>query len=329
MSLAPWQQASLERALAAWRVGRLGHAQLVCGAEGMGKSALAGALAARLLCEAPPEAPACGHCRACALHAAGTHPDCRILTFEEVPKSSPPRLRTELVVEQVRAAGASMQMTAQRGGAQVLIIDPADALNPAAANALLKTLEEPANNRYLLLLSSRPQRLSATIRSRCQRIVLALPTPAAAQDWLCSQGHEAGSASTALALAGGHPALADSWLREGALALREATLRDWVAVGRGQRAALAVAQSWLAEPDKAGLRLRFVADAALELARGSAGMPVPAGLTPPSDTAKLALWFDQLNHLRRQLTAPLKHELALAGLLLEWRRLLEPLETPR
>lgn len=329
MSLTPWQQAPLERALAAWRVGRLGHAQLLCGPEGIGKSALAEALAARLLCEADPLQPACGRCRSCQLRRAGTHPDLQRLSFEEVPKSSPPRLRTELVVEQVRAAGAAMQMTAQRGGAQVLVIDPADALNSAAANALLKTLEEPAERRYLLLLSSRPQRLPATIRSRCQRIELALPAPAQALDWLRSQGHEAGAASAALTLAGGHPGLADAWLREGALALREATLRDWAAVGRGQRAALAVAQSWLAEPAQAGLRLRFVADAALELARGSAGMPMPAGLTAPGDAAKLASWFDQLNHLRRQLSAPLKHELALAGLLLEWRRLLAPPETPR
>ncbi len=81
MSLAPWQQGPLERALAAWRAGRLGHALLLCGPEALGKRAVADALAARLLCEADPGEPACGRCRGCRLREAGTHPDLRILTF--------------------------------------------------------------------------------------------------------------------------------------------------------------------------------------------------------------------------------------------------------
>lgn len=330
MTLAPWQQPVLDRALAAWRAGRLGHAQLLCGPEALGKRVVAEALAARLLCEAPNHEPACGHCRGCKLRLAGTHPDCRIVTFEEVPKSSPPRLRTEIVVEQVRAIGESMQMTAQRGGAQVVLFDPADALNTAAFNALLKTLEEPAERRYLLLLSSRPQRLPATIRSRCQRLELKLPEPALALDWLRAQGHAPESAATALAAAGGHPGWADAWLRDDRLALREATLRDWEAVARGRQAALAVAGRWLAESDTAALRLRFVADAAVALARAAiTGGPAPLGLTVPADPAKLVVWFDRINQLRRQLATPLRHELALAGLLLEWRDLLALKENAR
>ena len=330
MSLAPWQQPVLDRALAAWRAGRLGHAQLLCGPEALGKRTVAEALAARLLCEAPIEQPTCGQCRACVLREAGTHPDRWLLGFEEVPGSSPPRLRSELVVEQVRRLGETLQMTAQRGGAQVVLIDPAEALNNAAANALLKTLEEPAERRYLLLLSSRPQRLPATIRSRCQRIELALPEPALALDWLRAWGHAAGPAATALAVAGGHPALADAWLGEDRLALREATLRDWEAVGQGRQAALAVAGAWLSEPATAALRLHFVADAAAALARAAAtGGPAPAGLTVPADLAKLVVWFDRINQLRRQLAIPLRHPLALAGLLLEWRGLLAPEKNAR
>ncbi|MBS3895600.1 DNA polymerase III subunit delta' [Silanimonas sp.] len=330
MSLAPWQQPLLDRALAAWRAGRLGHAQLLCGPETLGKRAVAEALAARLLCEAPADQPTCGQCRACVLRAAGTHPDRWLLTFEEVPGSSPPRLRSELVVDQVRRLSETLQMTAQRGGAQVVLIDPADALNHAAANALLKTLEEPAERRYLLLLSSRPQRLPATIRSRCQRLELALPEPGVAIDWLRARGHPEGPAASALAVAGGHPALADAWLREDRLSLRAATLRDWEAVGRGRLSALAVAGSWLAEPDTAALRLHFLADAAAALARAAVGGgPAPAGLTVPADLTKLGLWFDRINQLRRQLALPLRHQLALAGLLLEWRGLLAPEENAR
>lgn len=328
-TLPPWAQHRLDAALAAWRAGRLGHAQLVCGPEGLGKRAMVEALAARLLCDAAPEGPTCGTCRGCGLRQAGTHPDLRILTFEEVPKSSPARLRTELVVDQVRALSASMHMTSQRGGSQVVVIDPADALNTAAANALLKTLEEPADNRFLILVSAAPHRLPATIRSRCQRIDIGLPPQTDALAWLLTQGHPNARANEALDAAQGHPGMADRWLREGHLGLRETTLKEWAGVANGSAAPLGIAQRWMAESDLAPLRLRFIADAALALARSAAGQPPVAGLTPPADLDKLGTWFDQLNRFRLQLSAPLKHELALAGLLSEWRGLMASKETRR
>jgi DNA polymerase-3 subunit delta' len=327
MTLAPWQQQRFDAALAAWRAGRLGHAQLLCGAEALGKRAVAEALSARLLCEAPKDEPTCGRCRGCTLREAGTHPDFRLVTFEENPNTG--KMRTELVIDQVRALSGSMQMTSQRGGAQVVLIDPADALNTAAANALLKTLEEPADNRFLLLVSASPQRLPATIRSRCQRIEFAVPERSVALAWLIASGHAEARAREALDAAQGHPGLADGWLRGGHLALRDSTLKEWAGVARGIASPLGVAQRWMAEPPLAPLRLRFVADAAAALARGIAGGPPVAGLTPPADIDKLAAWFDQLNRLRHQLAAPLKHELALAGLLAEWRGLMATTETRR
>ena len=328
MSLASWQQQRLDAALAAWRAGRLGHAQLLCGPEALGKRAVAEALAARLLCEAPIEEPwACGRCRACLLREAGTHPDYRVVGFEENPNTK--KLRTELVVDQIRSLGGAMQMTSQRGGAQVVLVDPADALNTAAANALLKTLEEPADNRFLLLLSAAPERLPATIRSRCQRIEFGLPEGTVAAAWLEAQGHPPARAAEALDAAQGHPGLADAWLREGRLTLRDTTLKEWAGVARGVAAPLAVSQQWMGEPELAGLRLRFVADAVVALARSAAGAPAVAGLTAPADLDKLAVWFDQLNRLRLQLSAPLKHELALAGLLADWRSLMATTEKRR
>ena len=326
-ALAPWQQQRLDVALVAWRAGRLGHAQLLCGPEAIGKRAVADALAARLLCEAPSDSPTCGRCRACALRLAGTHSDFRVLTYEINPNTD--KRRTEIVVEQVRNAIDALQLTAMRGGAQVVLIDPADALNNNAANALLKTLEEPADNRFLLLVSAAPERLPATIRSRCQRIEFGLPERGVALDWLSAQGHAAARAVEALEAAQGHPGLADAWIREGQLALRDSTLKEWAGVARGVAAPLGIAQLWLAEPAQAGLRLRFVADAAVALARGIAGAPPVAGLTAPADVDKLAAWFEQLNRLRLQLHAPLKHELALAGLLAEWRTLMATTETRR
>jgi DNA polymerase-3 subunit delta' len=178
-------------------------------------------------------------------------------------------------------------------------------------------------------VSAAPQRLPATIRSRCQRIEFAVPEREVALAWLASQGHPAPRASEALEAAQGHPGLADAWLRAGHLALRDTTLKEWAGVARGIAAPLGIAQLWMADAAVAPLRLRFVADAAVALARGVAGGPAVAGLTPPADLDKLAVWFDQLNRLRLQLSAPLKHELALAGLLAEWRGLMATTETRR
>lgn len=326
--LSPWQSQHLDSALAAWRAGRLGHAQLLCGPEALGKRAVAEALAARLLCEAEPSLPTCGVCRSCQLRLAGTHPDLRVITLEENEKP-PHKLRTEIVIQQIRMLGEAMHLTSQRGGAQVVVIDPAELMNNAAANALLKTLEEPASNRFLLLVSAAPHRLSATIRSRCQRMEFGLPQQGDALAWLVERGHEPSKALQALEAAQGHPGLADRWLAAGHLVLRDEVLRDLAALGRGTAAPLDVAQAWVGDAPLAPLRLRFAADAALALARSIAGAALPPGLTPPRDVDKLGQWFEQMNRLRAQLAAPLKHELALAGLLGEWRSMQATTETRR
>ena len=98
-----------------------------------------------------------------------------------------------------------MALTPQYGVAQVVIVDPADAINRSAANALLKTLEEPQPGRYLWLISSDPARLPQTIRSRCQRLEFKLPPQHEALAWLQQQGHSEASAREALDAARGHP----------------------------------------------------------------------------------------------------------------------------
>lgn len=233
----------------------------------------------------------------CSLRLAGAHPDHRLVTFEENPNTE---LRTRLVIDQVRGLSGSMQMTSQRGGAQVVLIDPADTLNLAAANALLKTLEEPANNRFLLLVSAAPNRLPATIRSRCQRIDFALSRPAKTprRGWR-RRGHPAARAAEALDAAQGHPGLADAWLRGGHLGLRETTLKEWAGVARGiasaARRGAVVDGRTRARPAAVALRGRCRGGVGAFGGRGAAG----GGLTPPADIDKLAAWFGQLNRALR------------------------------
>src|SRR5690606_29300206 len=128
------------------------------------------------------------------------------------------------------------------GGAQVAIVDPADALNHAACNALLKTLEEPRSGRHLWLISADPARLPATIRSRCQRLEFRLPPRDEALVWLQAQGHAAKAATEALDAARGHPGLADAWLRDGGIALRREVARDLARLAKGEIAAIEAAQ---------------------------------------------------------------------------------------
>jgi DNA polymerase-3 subunit delta' len=195
------------------RAGRLPHALLFKGAAGIGKRAFAGALAQGLLCEAPIlPLIACGTCEACHWFNTGNHPDFRLVQPEAVeatPEDAEPtdkKKKRDISVEQVRSVENFVHISAHRGGAKVVLVQPAEAMNVNAANALLKGLEEPPPATYFLLVSDRPHLLPATIRSRCQQLALRLPTPDEAIEWLAQNGSS--RPELALAQAGGAPLLA-------------------------------------------------------------------------------------------------------------------------
>ncbi|MCL1634017.1 DNA polymerase III subunit delta' [Luteimonas sp. SX5] len=305
---APWQRRAYDQACEAIDAGRLAHGMLFCGPANLGKRAVAERLAQRLLCVSPGgDGEPCGHCRGCQLLAAGTHPDFNVISF--VFNREGTRLRTEIVIEQIRDLSEKLTLTPQYGGAQVAIIDPADAINHAACNALLKTLEEPVPGRYLWLVSAHPARLPATIRSRCQKLEFRLPPQAEAVAWLSGRGHAEAAAAEALEAARGHPGLADAWLRDGVFKLRREVAADLARLRRGETAALETAQRWTAD-EHAGLRLRFAADLALAEA---------AGLTDAARTRSLAVWFDAANRTRDLLRTTVRADLTVADLLLSWR----------
>lgn len=308
-SFAPWQQRAFERVLASHASQRLGHGLLVCGPARLGKRALVEAIAARLLCTgAAAGAPACGQCRSCRLLAAGTHPDLHRVSFALNDKGEP---RSVIVVEQMRELSEKISLTAQLGGAIVSLIDPADALNHNAANALLKTLEEPQDGRYLILVSDAPYRLSATIRSRCQRIELRPPPQDEARAWLLAQGLPAARVEQALALSDGHPGEAQALLSEGGLELREAVQRDLDALAARRAALSETVKAWL--DDRPQERLTHAAS----LARARSRERLLAG--EAAAVPELANWYDRANRVRAQLDTPLRADLLLGELLLGWR----------
>ena len=307
-AFAPWQQRAYRHVASALDEERLGHGLLLCGPANLGKRAVAERLAQRLLCrDRGSDGEPCRHCRSCDLLRAGTHPDFSVVSF--IPTKDGSKLRTEIVIEQIRELSERMTLTPQYGGAQIVILDPADAINRSAFNALLKTLEEPHPGRYLWLISAHPARLPATIRSRCQRIEFRLPPHDEALQWLAAQGHARSAADEALEAARGHPGLADAWLRGEGLALRRQVASDLERVERGNAGALETAQAWVAD-EYAELRLRHAADLALARA---------AALTDPLRTRRLATWFDSANRTRDLLRTTVRADLAVTELLLAWR----------
>lgn len=326
-ALAPWQQRVYEQAAAALDAGRLPHGLLFAGPARLGKRAVAEKLAMRALCLArAPGEEACGQCRSCQLYQSRNqmdpvetrpdgslahpdghpaHPDARFIGYAVNDKTH--KMRGEIVIEQIRAMGEKLALTPQYGEHQVAIIEPADAINHAACNALLKTLEEPQPGRFLWLISAQPARLPATIRSRVQVLEFRLPPADEARAWLVAHGHPAKQADEALAIARGHPGLAHAWLAQGALALRAEVAGDLDRLGRDPAAASAIAQRWTAD-EEIGLRLRFAADIAAERARAAAG----------EDIRPLAAWFDRANRTHELLRTTIRAELAVLELLLAW-----------
>jgi DNA polymerase-3 subunit delta' len=218
-SLYPWQSDAWAR-LQQMR-SRLPHAILFQGPPGIGKRALAEHFAQSLLCESPSAAGmACGACPSCGWFAQYSHPDYRRIrpeVLEEAPsddeagedgdsKKSGKSSKTpskEIKIEQVRQIGDWINVSTHRQGKRVVLLYPAEALNTASANAILKTLEEPPAETVFLLVSHSPESLLPTILSRCHRFPLAIPPQEVALAWLKENG--VAEAEAWLAEQGGAP----------------------------------------------------------------------------------------------------------------------------
>lgn len=193
------------------------HALLLTGRDGFGKVEFARALAQSLLCENPqPQGLACGACPACGWFSEGNHPDYRevlpesLMEDEAEPDSVAAETKAEkkssqITIEQIRALQQFITLSTHRSGWRVLVLHPAEAMNPQAANALLKTLEEPTAHTLMILVSDQPGRLMATVRSRCQVIQVPVCEEPVARDWLAAQGIDGRAATGLLQQAGGAP----------------------------------------------------------------------------------------------------------------------------
>ncbi len=311
MNALPWHADAWARLQARRTRNALPHALLLAGAPGLGKRAFAQRFVHGLLCLNPLHGDACGGCRSCLLLAAGSHPDWVTLTFGLRRDKT---LRSEIIVEQIRELSARLAMTSQFGGWQIATIDPADAMNPSAANALLKTLEEPTASTILLLLADAPWRLPQTIRSRCQRVDFELPNEEQALAWL--REHDVADAPQALQAAGGNPGLALAWSRDGALQHRHEVRQAMAALATGRTEPLSVVRQWL-DGDPAQC-LWFAAQAAADERKARVtGTAVPLGSVLADEA--LDHWYAAANRARESLRGPLRNDLLLLDLLTRWR----------
>lgn len=238
----PWQTAAAQAWLGSRE--RFSHAWLIHGLAGTGKRQFALAGAASLLCEAPRNGLACGHCAACLWVAAGNHPDLRRIRPDAVAveeggeaeeeaatssKAAPSRI---IRVDQLRALNSWFNTATHRGGWRVAVLYPAQALNAISANALLKVLEEPPDHTIFLLVADAPDRLLPTLVSRCRRLPLAIPGRDEALAWLAGQG--VAQAEPWLAAAGGAPLAALDLARSRAAACPEWLERLLAALAQGR-----------------------------------------------------------------------------------------------
>ena len=218
----PWLAEPLARALSL-----RSHAVLLVGPQGVGQFELALTLAQAWLCESAGQGstPPCGHCASCHLVRARSHPDLLVLIPEALrealgwgnegddesggEKAGKAKPSKEIKVDAVRSVVGFAQTSSARGRCKVVVLHPAERMNPISANALLKTLEEPAGDARFVLSCASPQALLPTIRSRCQALALTAPDTASAAAWLGSRG--IAEPAVMLAATGGQPLEVLDW----------------------------------------------------------------------------------------------------------------------
>ena len=325
-ALSPWLAKPLSELLR-----QRGHAWLIQGPSGLGQYELALALASAWLCDRPTAHGACGQCGSCHAIDVRTHADLCVLMPEvamqdlgwpldektqsdlDDKKRKPSR---EIRVEAMRDAVAFAQRTSARGRGKVVLVYPADRMNPITANALLKTLEEPAGDMRFVLATEAAWQLLPTIRSRC--IAFNLPWPAAveAEAWLAEQGIPAADAPALMRAAGGRPRDALRMARNGQSPKAWSLLPK--AMLRGEVAAL----SDQAPPQAVDTLQKLCHDLMAQASGAEPRFFLGTELPPSPSAVALARWSKSLAGAARTAEHPFNAGLMLEALVSEARAVL-------
>ena len=303
-----WLAPAIASLNAARAAGRLPHALLIHDSVGAGGDWLANWAASLAFCLSPSGAP-CGKCAGCMRVASNQHPD--------LIRIHPTEDSKQLRIEQVRELSQELSLTSHQGGYKVAILSPADSMNRFAANALLKTLEEPAPRTLLILVASQPSRLPATILSRCQKLKVRPPTRAESLEWLqATRG--AGDWEGVLDVLGDAPFLAAEADAKAIPALGADTLHTLAEIEAGAADPVATAERW--HRSETALRLRcfenWLTDRIRrEVAPGASnGISTPAHLPRGLSIMNIRGLFELaegVRDLRSALDVPINRSLAL------------------
>lgn len=232
----PWQDALWQYGLQCVKQQCLPHGIVIYGPPGVGKNHFVSVFNQRRFCLQPELLLACGKCASCHQFQAGTHPDYYVLSPED---------SSSIGIDRIRVLAGDLVLSSHYGLGKTAVISPAEAMTPAAANALLKTLEEPVPGTVIFLLTSQYHGLLATVRSRCQRFVLSTPPLLLAQSWLVKQDVRAAQASLLLALAQGSPLRALELSQLDWLQYRDDAWQDFCKLLKAKVHPTTVATRWL------------------------------------------------------------------------------------
>jgi DNA polymerase III subunit delta' len=312
----PWMRPAQEAIARAIDSDRLGHAVLLQVPNGLGGAWLARWIAARVFCREDAPRP-CGQCLDCRRSFADEHPDCSFV--------QPLGDSKEIRIDQVRETSAALALSSHGGSRKLAILWPADRLNRFAANALLKTLEEPTRNTLLVLVAAELGRLPATVRSRCTRITVAAPDRATTLDWLRAHGAAGVDWDAVLGAVGNRPVTALE-VDPVAVAALGADVRAALEAGlAGTLDPVATAERW--SRDEFALRLdcieNWITDRVRAAAGGASGvreLRAGAHLPPPAMPLNIRTLFEVLDLVREArsfVESPVNKALVLERLL--WR----------
>lgn len=317
----PWQISNWKNLTSSHENNRLAHGILFYGAAGTGKNDFAIEFSHWLLCEQPLADKACGECKSCQLIKADSNPDLLRLMPEEEGKA--------IKVDQVRGLIEKMSLTRHGRGKRVIIISPADALNMNASNSLLKTLEEPPANTVLILISDKPSKLVATIRSRTQMIRFDLPTTEQSLSWLSE--HHIKNPELVLKLSAGAPLAAKAMAEDEGLQIRDKLFQNWQELAKGDADALESATMWIKDGFKIldNLPLKWVSSWLMDIIRVLQGGHIEnmsnadyaktlQNLAGQVDLKSVYGLLDRLNDTIRLTESPANQLMLVEGLLLHW-----------
>lgn len=318
--LLPWLQGDWQRLLRYVQEQRIPQALLITGLENSGEEVLASLFAQALLCDKPAgNGESCGCCSACQLFQADNHPDFLVIEPKEAGAA--------IVVDTVRELAAKLALAPQYTRHRVVVFHHAQQLNTAAANSLLKTLEEPSQRTVILLLTGQPGRLPATILSRCQRFTLNQPDVGISVNWMYEKGSDREKAEACLALANGAPLKALVLAETDILEQQKNLYHSWLQLAQGVSDPVLTAEIWLQSPldQVIDWLISWLMDMVRLANVANCGRLYNPGLRQSLqqevqrlDLMQLFVYLDSVWEAKRLLSTQINRQLMLESLLIDW-----------